>query len=234
MAGNKFGTYFTISRSKRKEALEEERRRRAEELGRRPEIVDPSFELFGNKTTQSALHDRSSVHDIRLPTQQQAQDDWAYQTRRTNQSPEQFQLDPYCDVTPKSSTSSNVSKTSSAPSAQDYEMGWDGSNQVRPRPQSFLPASITAAQTSFMEDFSRASAYQSRRHTMLPQRTSTPVQQNLPSLPRQNTEPVQPSRSSYKLEASLSKPFSMSDPLDFSYEYDEDDQKSSHGSSTPR
>lgn len=201
MGANKIGSYIVNYRSKRKEAVEEERRRREQEFGRRPEIVDPSYELFGQKTQQPQLYQEEPFRNDSTASQMSS-DDWTFQSRRANTSPELYQMEPYCEVTPKSSVSSNASKASTTPSQQDYNMGWESSEQTRPRPQSYLPPVIAQTSSTYTADHNRSISHQSRRHTML--------QESLP------TRSIETSiQSAYKLEASLTKPFSMDDPMDF-------------------
>lgn len=201
MGANRIGSYIVNYRSKRKEAADEERRRRDEELGRRPEIIDPSFELFGQRGQQQEQSQQSPFQDANVS--QMSQDDWTFQNRRANTSPEQYQLEPYCEVTPKSSISSTASKASTAPS-QNYDMSWDNYSQAKPRPQSYLPPVVAEPQPTYSADSDRTSSYQSRRNTMQPFQAP---------LPRSSTSPNL--QTPYQLGASLTKPFSMDEPLDF-------------------
>lgn len=203
MGSNKIGSYIVNYRSKRKEAAEEERRRREQEFGKRPEIVDPSFELFGQRGQQQ--QQEQTFRSNSTPSQI-SPDDWVFQDRRTYTSSEQYQFEPYCEVTAKSSVSSTASKASTVPSQQDYDMGWDSYEQTRPRPQSYLPPIAPIPQPAFTSDYSGVPINQSRRHTMHPAQLRQPLM---------TSRTMPETKSTYKLEASLSKPFSMNDPLDF-------------------
>lgn len=210
MGTHKISSYIVQYRAKKKEAAEEERRRRIEDMKRRPEIVDPSFEILGLQAPplDSNHDDRSTI----TPTASSASpastaDDWLFQTRRASTIPSTaYQLEPYCEVTPKSSVTSNNSAASDAPRPQDYDMGWEVSSSARPRPQSYLPSSTSASYSVSMADLHRGSEHQSRRRTL--QVTNHERNESAPS--HEGSSSAQPS---LRLEASLTKPFSIDDPF---------------------
>lgn len=206
MGANKIGSYLVQYRSKRKEAAEEEKRRRIEDAQRRPAIIDPSFELFGHSTPSSQqLYDDSARHDAPTTLPAPANDDWLFQTRRASTLPPDYQLDPYCEVTPKSSVSSQNSAVSDASSSRDYGLGLDGASTARPRPQSYLPSSASASYSLSMTDLHRSTEYRSRRRSG----HVGNQQESLPSYDR-----CHQSQPSYGLQASLTRPFSIDEPLE--------------------
>ncbi|KAK5956645.1 hypothetical protein OHC33_002131 [Knufia fluminis] len=216
MGGSKL-SYIVHYRAKKKEAAEEEKRRRTEDAQRRPEIIDPSFELFGQKTPPSEqIYDDPFSRDTVTTPPALTNDDWLFQTRRVSTLPRNYQFEPYCEVTPKSSVSSQNSAASDAPSLTDQRMGWDVATTARPRPQSYLPSSASASYSLSMTDLHRSTEYKSRRQSS---HISGQLHDGLPAY-----TPSQRSQPSYKLEASLSRPFSIDEPLDFLSEPLQDDQ----------
>lgn len=188
--------------------MEEERRRRREDAQRRPAIIDPSFELFGRQSPSSQRsYDDQFIHRGSTISPASTSDDWLFQTRRASTLPRNYQFEPHCEVTPKSSVSSQNSAASSAPSQIDYDMGWETSRTARPRPQSYLPPLASASYSHSMTDLHRGSEYKSRRYSAQP--SIRAPQEPLPSYDR----PEEP-RSAYRLQASLNRPFSIDDPLD--------------------
>jgi len=208
MGANKIGCYLVQYRSKKKDAAEEEKRRKIEDAQRRPQIIDPSFELFGHTTPVSEQwHNDPISHDTPATSPGSINDDWLFQTRRASTLPRDYQFDSYCEVTPKSSVSSQNSAASDATSTNNYEMGWDPASTARPRPQSYLPSSTSATYSHSMADLHRSTEYKSRRQSS---HIGHQRQESLPSYSR--GEQPQPA---YRLEASLTRPFSIDDPLDF-------------------
>lgn len=208
MPANKFGSYIVNYRSRRKEEAEQERQRRLEDAKRAPQIIDPSFELFGHQSPQDYSYEdvvkRDSHRSMIATSPENMAGDWMFQNRRASTMPQPYQFEPYCEITPKSSVSSSTSAASDARPAS-YDMGWETGNIVQPRPQSHLPSSISKIHTMSMSDMHRASAYRSRRQ-------SGYVEQPEQSKAEQ---PPPAQSSSYQMGASLTKPFSMDDPLDF-------------------
>lgn len=211
MAGHKIGSYITHYRSRRKEAAEEEKRKRLEDTKRRPEIIDPSYEILGLKSppTDQSYEDPFSYTSNTTTSPSSMYDDWMFQTRTESTSSRNLQFEPYCEVTPKSSVSSNNTTASDVPPRHEYDMGWDTSSTTRPRPYSYLPSSASAlgAYSSSMTDLNRGSAYQSK--TTHVQSTKHQRQESLPSY-----SASKPPQTKYRLESSLSRPFSIDDPLD--------------------
>lgn len=179
-----------------------------EDAQRRPAIVDPSFELFGCKTPPSGQTcDDLFNHDTDTASPALPTDDWLFQTKRASTLPGNYQFEPCCEVTPKSSVSSTNSSASDAPPPTEYDMGWNTSSTARPRPQSYLPHSASALCSLSMTDLHRGSAYRSKpptNHISTHQRPKSP-----PSYDKS-----QRSQANYRLEASLTRPFSIDDPLE--------------------
>lgn len=201
MGANKIG-FLVQYRSKKKEAADAEKRRRTEDAQRRPEIIDPSFELFGHNTPPA-----EQAYDTVTTSPAAVNDDWLFQTKRASTLPRSYQFDPYCEVTPKSSVSSQNSAASDGLSSRDYEMGWDTASTARPRPQSYLPSSASASYSLSMTDLHRSTEYKSRRQGS---HISHVRQEGCPTYDQSRQ-----SQPSYRLEASLTRPFSINDPLEF-------------------
>lgn len=206
MGANKIASCLVQYRSKRKEAAEEEKRRRIEDAQRRPPIIDPSFELFGHDTPPSAQSYDGYGHDAPSIIPAPASDDWLFQTRGASTSSHNHQLDPYCEITPKSSVSSQNSAISDASSSRGYNLGPDTVSTARPRPQSYLPPTASASYSSSLADLHRSTEYKPRRRSA----HIGNQQGRLPFLDRS-----QQSQPGYRLEASLTRPFSIDEPLEF-------------------
>lgn len=220
------GTYIVHYRAKKREAADEERRRRVEDAKRRPAIVDPSWEILGYKSPLAEQqYDNPFEHDIATTSSTSLHDDWLFQSRRASTMPENYQHSPYCEITPKSSVSSNDSAASDAPVRQSsYDMTWESlPTTVRPRPQSYLPSTQSATYSMSMADLHRSSVYQSRR-----QDASNSFDQRHDSLPSYDRS--QPPQPAYRLEASLTRPFSCDDPLEALSEPVCDSHLYNHGS----
>lgn len=205
MPANKIGSYIVHYRSRKKEEAEQERQRRVEDAKRAPKIIDPSFELFGHQSPQDYTYNDFLSGDLSkspITSPNDASNDWMFQNRRAATTPQPYQFEPYCEVTPKSSVSSSTSACSDAKPV-NYDMTWDTANTARPRPQSYLPPSISKIHTMSMSDLHRASAYRSRRQSSHNEQTQS-----------SNVEQPQSPQSSYKMGASLTRPFSIDDPFD--------------------
>ncbi|KAK5103063.1 hypothetical protein LTS08_003866 [Lithohypha guttulata] len=207
MGAHKIGSYIIHYRQRKKEAAEDERRRRLEDAKKRPDIIDPSWEILGYKSPRPEQSiDNSIDHDHRAATfSSSAQGDWLFQARRASTMSGDYQLQPYCEVTPKSS----ISSSKSAASDQTYDMGWvEPSMTARPRPQSYLPSAASASYSMSMMNLHGGSVPQKQRHD-----SPNHNHLNQQSLPFHDDSSSK--RASYRLEACLTKPFSINDPLDF-------------------
>lgn len=217
MPANKIGSYIAHYRSRKREEAEQERQRRIEDAKRAPKIIDPSFELFGFTSPPNGMDDDSFQHQFPAPPSTIANDDWVFQNRRASTMPQPYQFEPYCEVTPKSSVSSSNSASSDAKAMPDYDTSWDTSNTARPRPQSYLPSFASANYSASTSDLHRESAYRSRRQTNYYENNSgygyKEQQQYQSPLPPPQPQQQQ-SQSSYKVAASLTRPFSINDPLE--------------------
>lgn len=216
MPASKIGSYIVHYRSRKKEEAEQERQRRMEDAKRAPKIIDPSFELFGHQSPQDYLYEDPFRHDLNTsPPSVPPNDDWVFQNRRAATMPQPYQLDHHCDITPKTSVSSTMSACSDVKHVTDYDMGWDTTNSIRPRPQSYLPSVTPVTHSLSMSDLHRASAYRSRKH--LSYQENQTVQQSKDEQPRK-------AQADYAMTASLTRPFSMDDPLEIWPESIADDQ----------
>lgn len=206
MPANKIGSYIVNYRSRRKEEAEQERQRRLEDAKRAPKIIDPSFELLGHKSPQDYDHEdflsRTITKSPQATSPEDMAGDWMFQNRTTTTSSQPYQFEPHCEITPTSSVSSSTSACGDAKPAE-YDMGWDTANTVRPRPQSYLPSSISKIHTMSMSAMHRASAYRSRRQSS-----------HAENMQSSKAEAPRPAQTSYNVGASLTKPFSIDDPLD--------------------
>lgn len=224
------GTYIVHYRAKKREAAEEERKRRIEDAKKRPEIIDPSWEILGYQSpVPEQQYENPFEHDLGTTASSSSlNDDWLFKTRRASTMPQPYQHSPYCEVTPKSSVSSNNSAASDAPVRQNsYDMTWEEpSITARPRPQSYLPPAQSATYSLSTADLHRSSIYQSRR-----QATPDPSHSRHDSLPAYDK--VQKPQSAYRLEASLTRPFSVDDPLEFLSKPVRDSHLYSSGSALP-
>lgn len=206
MPASKIGSYIVHYRSRKKEEAEQERQRRIEDAKRAPKIIDPSFELFGHQSAQDYLYEDPFRHDLSMsPPTASPSDDWVFQNRRAATMPQPYQLDHHCDITPKTSVSSTNSAYSDVKPVTDYDMGWDTTNTVRPRPQSHLPSATPVPHSLSMSDLHRASAYRARKHLS--------YQEN-PTAQKSSSEQPRKAQADYTMGASLSRPFSMDDPLE--------------------
>lgn len=221
MPVNKLGSYIVHYRSRKKEEAEQERQRRIDDAKRAPKIIDPSFELFGHQSPQDYdhLYEEPFRHDLVTPPASiSPNDDWTFQNRRASAMPQPYQMSPFCEITPKTSVSSTTSACSDIKPTTDYDMGWDTTNIARPRPQSCLPSITPASHSLSMSDLHRGSAYRARKQ--LSHHENEPTKKS-------SIEQIRKPQSDYTMEASLTKPFSMDDPLEIWSESVVDDQSES-------
>lgn len=220
MPANKIGSYIVHYRSRKKEEAEQERQRRIENARRAPKIIDPSYELFGHQSPpQDYLYEEPFRHDLMAPPASiSPSDDWTFQNRRASTMPQPYQMSPYCEITPKTSVSSTTSACSGVKPTTDYDMGWDTTNITRPRPQSYLPSVSPAPHSLSMSDLHRGSVYRARKH--LSSLESGPTKKS-------SVEQMRKPQSDYTMGASLTKPFSVDDPLEIWSEDVADDRDES-------
>ena len=201
--GNKVGTYIEQYKSRRRHAADEERRKRLEHAQRHPVIIDPSYELFGYKAplyTQSA-QDPFTV-ETNNPLYASPEDDWQLHTRRSQTMPESYQFTPYCEVIPNSSVSSTESSSNHKLHRSQCRM------PLQPQPQTHLAKKMSEpyletvsdhlprAQASYDCDLRRHSDHTTKQRGVYPHALFTNME-----------EPTD-------LGATLSGPFSLSEPLD--------------------
>lgn len=223
MPASKLG-FIALYRSKKKEAVEKERQNRFDLEKRAPQIIDPSFELFGHKSPQEQYeHDTYNFGSSTLPGSSTSNDDWIFHNRRASTLPHSYQFEPHCEVTPKSSVSSSNSNQSDSTTHVENDM--TSSSITRPRPQSYLPP-MPPAHPYSTTDLDRSTAYKSRRHNSIDQRSTTP--DHIPTYEQLQANPTSPQSDQvsqpYKLEASLSRPFSLDQPYEDLDEPEEPEQ----------
>jgi len=208
--------FISQYRSKKKEAIERERQERLDLEKRAPQIIDPSFELFGHKSPANQYeHNTRNAGPNTFQSSSTSNDDWTFHNRRTSSMPHSYQFEPYCEVTPKSSVSSSNSNYSNRTTYTDNELAWDSCSTSRSRPQSYLPP-LPSVQSYSGLDLQRPSAYKPRRSMSMDQVASGQDSSSVYDLPYTTAVSSHSYQTSqpYRLEASLSRPFSLSEPYD--------------------